>query len=104
MLATRWCFAARYASRHLLISLLIALASAAVVFGLWYPAPYRAMLGVGAIFGLVLAVDVGKMGSDHDFRLHSSYGRGLARDQAFVAKRRLIAGEPARAALCEDFR
>ena len=58
MLATRWCFAARYASRHLLISLLIALASAAVVFGLWYPAPYRAMLGVGAIFGLVLVVDV----------------------------------------------
>ena len=27
------------------------------------------------------------MGSDHDLRLHSSYGRGLARDQAFVAKR-----------------
>lgn len=46
----------------------------------------------------------GKMGSDHDFRLHSSYGRGLARDQAFVAKRRLIAGEPARAALSEAFR
>lgn len=46
----------------------------------------------------------GEMGSDHDFRLHSSYGRGLARDQAFVAKRRLIAGEPARAALSEAFR
>ena len=44
------------------------------------------------------------MGSDHDFRLHSSYGRGLARDQALVAKRRLIAGEPARAALSEAFR
>ena len=29
---------------------------------------------------------LGKMGSDHDFRLHSSYGRVLARDQAFVAK------------------
>ena len=51
-------FAARYALRHLLLSLLVALASAAVVFGLWYPSPYRAMLGVGAIFGLVLAVDV----------------------------------------------
>lgn len=49
-------------------------------------------------------LDYGKMGSDHDFRLHSSYGRGLARDQAFVAKRRLIAGEPARAALSEAFR
>ena len=49
-------------------------------------------------------LDYGKMGSDHDFRLHSSYGRVLARDQAFVAKRRLIAGEPARAALSEAFR
>lgn len=55
--------------------------------------------------GLILDCGVsGKMGSDHDFRLHSSYGRGLARDQAFVAKRRLIAGEPARAALSEAFR
>ena len=49
-------------------------------------------------------IRAGKMGSDHDFRLHSSYGRGLARDQAFVATRRLIAGEPARAALSEAFR
>ena len=31
-------------------------------------------------------------------------GRVLARDQAFVAKRRLVAGEPARAALSEAFR
>ena len=51
-------FAARYALRHLLLSLLIALASAAVVFGLWYPAPYRQMLDVGHIYLLVLAVDV----------------------------------------------
>lgn len=51
-------FAVRYATRHLLISLLIALASAVVVFGLWYPAPWRQMLEVGHIFLLVLAVDV----------------------------------------------
>ena len=51
-------FAARYALRHLLLSLLIALASAAVVFGLWYPAPYRQMLDVGHIYLLVLVVDV----------------------------------------------
>ena len=47
-------FAARYAGWHLLISLCIALASAAVVFGLWYPAPYRQMLDVGHIYLLVL--------------------------------------------------
>ena len=51
-------FAARYALRHLLLSILIALASAVVVFGLWYPAPYRQMLDVGHIYLLVLAVDV----------------------------------------------
>ncbi len=56
------------------------------------------------VLALRFGITERKMGSDHDFRLHSSYGRGLARDQAFVAKRRLIAGEPARAALCEDFR
>ena len=51
-------FATRYALRHLGISVAVALLSAALVFGLLYPAPYRAMLGVGPIFGLVLAVDV----------------------------------------------
>ena len=58
MLSSRLRFAARYASRHLLISVLIALASAGVVFGLWYPAPYRQMLDVDHIYLLVLAVDV----------------------------------------------
>jgi hypothetical protein len=51
-------FAVRYALRHLFFSLVIALASAAVVFGLWYPTPYRQMLDVGHIYLLVLAVDV----------------------------------------------
>lgn len=46
------------ALRHLLLSLLVALASAAVVFGLLYPAPYRQMLQVGHIYVLVLVVDV----------------------------------------------
>lgn len=58
LLRTRMIFAGRYASQHLLISVLIALASAAVVFGLWYPAPYRQLLNVGHIYLLVLAVDV----------------------------------------------
>lgn len=47
-----------YALRHLGISLVIAAIAAALVFGLLYPAPYRALLGVGAIFLLLLAVDV----------------------------------------------
>lgn len=51
-------FASRYALRHLLLSLAVAALSAAAVFGLWYPMPWRAMLGVGAIYGLILAVDV----------------------------------------------
>ena len=51
-------FAGRYALRHLLLSLAVAALSAAAVFGLWYPMPWRAMLGVGAIYGLILAVDV----------------------------------------------
>ena len=51
-------FATRYALLHLGISVVLALATAAIVFGLLYPPPYRAMLGVGPIFLLVLAVDV----------------------------------------------
>lgn len=51
-------FAARYAMRHLAICAAVAASSAAAVFGLLYPAPYRDLLGVGAIFVLVLAVDV----------------------------------------------
>ena len=57
-LSHRLHFALRYALRHLFLSLGVALASAAVVFGLWYPAPYRQMLDVGHIYLLVLAVDV----------------------------------------------
>ena len=56
--SSRFRFAARYALRHLLLSLGMALASAAVVFGLWYPSPYRQLLDVHHIFVLVLAVDV----------------------------------------------
>lgn len=55
---TRLKFASRYALRHLLLSLAVAALSAAAVFGLWYPMPWRAMLGVGAIYLLILGVDV----------------------------------------------
>lgn len=55
---SRFRFAARYALRHLGISLAVALLSAGVVFGLLYPAPYSEMLGIGTIFWLLLVVDV----------------------------------------------
>ena len=54
----RFRFAARYAQRHLGLSLAVAMLVAAAVFGLLYPAPYRDMLGVDRIFVLLLAVDV----------------------------------------------
>lgn len=54
----RLAFAHRYAAIHLLISLLVALASAGVVFGLLYPPPWRQMLVVTDIYVLILIVDV----------------------------------------------
>lgn len=50
-------FALRYALRHALVSLLMAVAAAICVFGLLYPPPYQALLGVGSIFMLLLLVD-----------------------------------------------
>ncbi len=55
---TRLRFAGWYALRHLAVSSLVAGLSAFVVFFLWYPAPFREMLGVTHIYLLILAVDV----------------------------------------------
>ena len=43
---------------HLAISLSIALLAALLVFGLWYPYPYRELSGGRELFLLVIAVDV----------------------------------------------
>lgn len=51
-------FAIRYAAGHLLISATIAVLAAVWVFSVLYAWPWRAVLGVGAIFALLLAVDV----------------------------------------------
>lgn len=48
----------RAASVHLLSSLSIALLAAALVFGLWYPFPYRDLAGGRELFLLVVVVDV----------------------------------------------
>ncbi|RMX15070.1 fimb protein [Vandammella animalimorsus] len=55
---TRFSFAIRYAWRHLLLSLIVGGVAAAMVFGWWYPMPYRAMVQVSGIFALLLSVDV----------------------------------------------
>jgi len=48
----------RAASFHLLLSALIATALAALVFGWWYPFPYRELAGGQQLFWTVMAVDV----------------------------------------------
>ncbi len=43
---------------HLAISLCVAMLAAVVVFGLWYPYPYREISGGRSLFMLVVSVDV----------------------------------------------
>jgi hypothetical protein len=43
---------------HLIWSLAVALLAAALVFGLWYPAPYRTLSGGLHLFSLLVVVDV----------------------------------------------
>ena len=50
--------AARAALIHLFCSLGVALLAAALVFGLWYPYPYRELSGGRELFLLVVGVDV----------------------------------------------
>ncbi|MEZ5605652.1 MAG: TfpX/TfpZ family type IV pilin accessory protein [Burkholderiaceae bacterium] len=54
----RWRLKARAFLIHLSISLLIALLAAALVFGVWYPRPFRVLSGGGELFLLVVVVDV----------------------------------------------
>lgn len=51
-------FATSWALRHLAASAAVACLAAALVFGWWYAAPWRQLLGVASIFGLIIAVDV----------------------------------------------
>ncbi len=47
-----------WAFRHLLLSLVLAGLTALLVFGVWFPTPYREISGGLALFMLVLGVDV----------------------------------------------
>ena len=50
--------ASRAAALHFVGSLVVAALAAALVFGLWYPYPYRELSGGGELFLLIVAVDV----------------------------------------------
>jgi uncharacterized membrane protein len=43
---------------HLLLSIVVCVTAAAFVFGIWYPFPYRELMGGRELFLLVIAVDV----------------------------------------------
>ena len=55
---TRARFAISWALWHLATSVAVACIAALVVFGWWYASPWRELLDVGSIFGLIVAVDV----------------------------------------------
>lgn len=51
-------FATRWALGHFVVSAIAVALAASLVFFAWYPAPWRQMLGVAAIFGVVVAADL----------------------------------------------
>lgn len=53
-----WTPRLRAAGLHLLVCAGAGVLVFALVFGLWYPGPLPSLLGVGAILGIVLAVDI----------------------------------------------
>jgi hypothetical protein len=55
---SRLIFALRWATGHLVISAAVVALAALLVFGVWYPSPWRQLLGVAGIFGLVVGVDL----------------------------------------------
>lgn len=57
-LSHRLSAALKAAAVHLGLSLLVAALAAALVFGLWYPYPYRELVGGRTLFMLVVGVDV----------------------------------------------
>lgn len=56
--SNRFRAAAKATVLHLLLSALVAGLAAVLVFGVWYPAPYNALLGGSRLFFLIVIVDV----------------------------------------------
>lgn len=48
----------RSGGTHLALSLVVAVAAAALVFGIWYPAPYRSLSGGLHLFSILIVVDI----------------------------------------------
>ncbi|MGA0611190.1 TfpX/TfpZ family type IV pilin accessory protein [Caldimonas sp. KR1-144] len=82
----------RAALIHLALSALVALACAALVFGLWYPTPFRQISGGDELFLLIVAVDVviGPLITLAVFDLRKPR-RELVRDLAVIAALQLSA-------------
>lgn len=57
-LSVRLKTAAGAALKHLALSCVLAMAAAALVFGAWYPFPYRDISGGASLFALLICVDV----------------------------------------------
>lgn len=57
-MTNRWHFACQWAGRHFVVSAVVVAIAAGITFFGWYPAPWREMLGVASIFGLVVFVDL----------------------------------------------
>ena len=57
-MTTPWTARLKAAGLHFSLSLLVAALAAALVFGLWYPYPYREISGGRELFTLLVAVDV----------------------------------------------
>jgi hypothetical protein len=55
---SRLSYALRWATGHLVISAAVVALAALLVFGVWYPSPWRQLLGVAGVFGLVVGVDL----------------------------------------------
>ncbi|MBF1285071.1 MAG: fimb protein, partial [Neisseria sp.] len=54
---SRWRFAVKSASLHLLVSLVLAGLAALLVFEVWYPFPYAELTGGLDLYKLVVSVD-----------------------------------------------
>ena len=58
LLHFRFRAAAIVSSIHLIFSLVVAFLAGVLVFGLWYPFPYRELSGGRELFLLIVSVDV----------------------------------------------
>lgn len=80
------------AGGHLLISALLAAAAAGLVFGLWYPGPFRRLSGGQGLFWLIVSVDVvlGPLLTFVAFNRKKGWLH-LRRDLALIAALQLVA-------------